>query len=164
MSSKKYLRFKDFYETGKRIRDIRRGAGLKQREFGNLFGVSQNTVSQWEKGKTLTDQETLKKIADYGGVTVEWLLHGEVPRAEEEAALLESPPLPSILHEPALFGGIDIGALALVLDLVEESLSARKKPLKSMRKALLISLLYDHFQKTGHLPDRAKIEEFLKII
>jgi transcriptional regulator with XRE-family HTH domain len=159
MSSKKYLRFKDFSEIGTRIRKIR--GRLTQGKFGEIFGVSQNTVSQWEKGKTLTDKETLEKIAAHGGVTVEWLLH-EHPHEVPETITIESPRSGPLLHEPYLFNGIDINGMTQILEMVEQILSQRKKPLKLVRKALLISLLYDEFQKTGQPLNDTTLKEFLR--
>jgi transcriptional regulator with XRE-family HTH domain len=158
LSSKKYPRNRDFSEIGKRIRKIR--GALSQA----AFAVNQNTVSRWEKGRVLSDEDTLKKIAAHGGVTLKWLLRGDpqVLPGPQESITLESPALPSAIHEPFLFGGIDIGAMAQIIDAVEENLIQRKKPLKSKRKALLISLLYDQFQKTGQPLNQATLKEFLR--
>ncbi len=41
-------------------------------------------------------------------------------------------------------------------------LRSRKNPLKPVKKALLLSLLYDNFQTTGQLPDQAMLQEFLR--
>jgi hypothetical protein len=37
-----------------------------------------------------------------------------------------------------------------------------KKTLKPVKKALLISLLYDQFQTTGQIPDQVVLKEFLR--
>jgi transcriptional regulator with XRE-family HTH domain len=80
MSRKKAPQLGIFLGTGDRIRQIR--GDLTQTEFGKLFGVKGNTVSRWEDGR-LSDDETIKKIADYGEVTVEWLLRGEKKAAAQ---------------------------------------------------------------------------------
>lgn len=43
-------------------------------------------------------------------------------------------------------------------------LNAKKKSLNYDRKAFLISLLYNYFQKGSQIPDQAIIEDFLKRI
>jgi transcriptional regulator with XRE-family HTH domain len=161
MSRKKAPQLGIFLGTGKRIRQIR--GDLTQTEFGKLFGVKGNTVSRWEDGR-LSDDETLKKIADYGEVTVKWLLRGDKPDILEipETITIESPQSGPLLHEPYLFGGIDIKAMSQILEVVEQLLSQRRKPLKLMKKALLISLLYDEFQKTGQPLNDATLKEFLR--
>lgn len=58
-----------------RIKKIR--GNLTQVEFAKVLEVSQGTVNKYEKGLILAGEESLKKIASYGGVTVEWLLYGD---------------------------------------------------------------------------------------
>ena len=74
MSRKKSAQLGRFFGIGDRIKQIR--GNLTQIEFAKIFGVRDSTVSRWEYGR-LSDEETLKKIADFGGVTVEWLLRGD---------------------------------------------------------------------------------------
>lgn len=57
-----------------RLRDLRKDAGLSQKEFAKLFGAAQNTVSQWETGSRSIDDETLCKLSAYFGVSVDYLL------------------------------------------------------------------------------------------
>lgn len=161
MSRKKAPQLGIFLGTGDRIRQIR--GELTQSEFGKLFGVKGNTVSRWEDGR-LSDDETLKKVADHGKVTVEWLLRGDMKQIPgiPESITIESPRSGPVLHSPYLFGGVDIKAMSQIIEAVEDLLSQRKKPLKSVRKALLISLLYDEFQKTGQPLDQATLKEFLR--
>lgn len=57
-----------------RLRDLRKDAGLSQKEFAKLFGAAQNTVSQWETGSRSIDGETLCKLSEYFDVSVDYLL------------------------------------------------------------------------------------------
>jgi transcriptional regulator with XRE-family HTH domain len=74
MSRKKVTDKGTFLGYSSRLRKIR--GDLSQEEFGKIFGVRKMTISRYEAGR-IPDVETLKKIADYGGVTVEWLLYGD---------------------------------------------------------------------------------------
>lgn len=40
-------------------------------------GVSQTALSNWKNGKSVPSAKTLQKIADYLGVTVDYLINGE---------------------------------------------------------------------------------------
>lgn len=40
-------------------------------------GISQGTLSDWKHGKTTPKADKLKKIADYFGVTVDYLISNE---------------------------------------------------------------------------------------
>jgi transcriptional regulator with XRE-family HTH domain len=161
-----------FIGLSARIGKIRNIKGkLTQSEFAKILGVAQGTINKYENGAILPGEDILKKIANYGGVTVEWLLHGDAPEpaAAEiteipEAITIESPPpgAGAGLHDPYLYGRVDTGALTRIIELVEELLRSRKRPLKPVRFALLLSLLYDHFQNTGQIPDQATVKEFLR--
>lgn len=49
---------------------------MKQIEVAQALGVNQSTVSGWENGTREADHETLRRLADYLGVTVDYLLGG----------------------------------------------------------------------------------------
>lgn len=110
-----------------------------------MIGVSQGTVNKYESGIASPGAYVLNKIADHGGVTVEWLLTGETRElpAPAERLALESPRDASVLSQPYLFGALDIDALTRIIEAAEDLLQKRKKPLKPVKKALLLSLLYD---------------------
>lgn len=56
-----------------RLVALRTERGCKQADLANIFSVSISTVSNWENGRNL-DNETLCKLADFYGVSVEYLL------------------------------------------------------------------------------------------
>ena len=59
------------------IRAIRKKAGDSQTAFGSAFGVSKNTVNNWERGKVIPSPDNLVNIKNICGVQLEWLLYGE---------------------------------------------------------------------------------------
>lgn len=68
-------------EVGKRIYMIRKDLGLTMKEFGKRIGkpiASDSIVSRWEKGKSLPNNERLKRIAEEGQTTVDYLLYGSL--------------------------------------------------------------------------------------
>lgn len=56
------------------IRSIREDNDVTQQEMATLLNVSQNTYSQYETGKIEWTASTLVKIADYFGVSIDYLL------------------------------------------------------------------------------------------
>lgn len=57
-----------------RIRELRKTKDLTMKQFGALIGVSESTVSLYERGKREPDNVMLVKIADCFGVSVDYLL------------------------------------------------------------------------------------------
>lgn len=62
---------------GERMKEIRRNAGIKQAEFGALFGVKEGTVTSWETGLRNPSNAILSAICEKFSVNREWLLTGE---------------------------------------------------------------------------------------
>ncbi len=58
---------------GMKIRHLREDVGLTEKELGDRVGVTMNMISQVERGLKKPSAETLKRIADVLGVTVDEL-------------------------------------------------------------------------------------------
>lgn len=58
----------------KNLKLLRKQHNLSQKEIGNIFHASQNTVSQWENGTRKPSYDIIKEIADYFDVSVDYLL------------------------------------------------------------------------------------------
>lgn len=59
-----------------RIKELRTGLGIKQADLAKALKVSQATMSGYETGKYEPDLKTLKAIADYFAVSVDYVLGG----------------------------------------------------------------------------------------
>lgn len=57
-----------------RLRELRKQKGVSQVELSKVIGVAQPTYSGWESGKYQIDDENKIKLADYFGVTVDYLM------------------------------------------------------------------------------------------
>ena len=58
----------------KRIKQLRESHGETQQKMAENLGVSQQTIAGWEKGQRNPSLETLSTLADYFGVSVDYLL------------------------------------------------------------------------------------------
>lgn len=56
------------------IRSLREDNDYRQRELAGVLNVSQNTYSQYENGVIELTAETLIRLADFYGVSVDYLL------------------------------------------------------------------------------------------
>lgn len=88
-----------------RVKELRERAGISQKELALTLGVSQPTVSEWEKQKKDPSGERLAKLAEFFGVSEKvikaldprpaelehdtdlWALREEVRRDPERRAL-----------------------------------------------------------------------------
>lgn len=59
-----------------RIKELRQEKGVKQAELARAISVSQATMSEYETGKYEPDIPTLKKIAAFFGVSVDYVVGG----------------------------------------------------------------------------------------
>lgn len=60
---------------GKNIIELRKKMGLTQAELAEKINYSDKAVSKWECGDAVPDIAVLKKLAEFLGVTVDYLLH-----------------------------------------------------------------------------------------
>lgn len=59
---------------GKRLKSLRLEKDLKQSELAKIIEVSTSTIGMYEQGRRYTDLETLKKIAEFFDISVDYLI------------------------------------------------------------------------------------------
>lgn len=57
-----------------RIRDLREDRDLRQIDVSLATGIDQKTLSNYETGKTRPDSDALIRLADFFGVTIDYLV------------------------------------------------------------------------------------------
>ena len=60
---------------GDRLKELHKEHNLTQEDIGNLCDVAKNTVSNWENNVNQPSFEITKKLAEYFGVTIDYLLN-----------------------------------------------------------------------------------------
>lgn len=60
-----------------KLRELRKKCGLTMKELGAEIGVAESTISQYETGKRQPDYETLLKLGEFFGVSIDYILTGE---------------------------------------------------------------------------------------
>lgn len=73
-----------------RLRKSRLLAGLEQAEIAELVGVSRNSVSNYENGKTELTATTFVRWAHATGVTLDWLAEGVNDKTPAEAGAVST--------------------------------------------------------------------------
>ena len=72
-----------------RLKELRESVGLSQYAFAEKFGISQSTVGNWEAGRREPNSATMQRIADFFGVTVDYLLGRDEPKIEKPPVITE---------------------------------------------------------------------------
>lgn len=75
ISKESYLNLKEEKKNlfSVRLKELRLQHGFSQEELAEKIGIKQNTYSDWENGKCKPNYEKLEKIADFLGVSLDWL-------------------------------------------------------------------------------------------
>lgn len=74
------------YESYQKLLDEK---GLKNADVSRATGISNMTLSDWKNGKSTPKQDKLMKIADYFGVSLDYLMTGSDKKYSTEDALLD---------------------------------------------------------------------------
>lgn len=112
-----------------RLKQIRKERGVKQTTLCAALGIAQSTLSSWENSIYEPDQNTTLKLADYFGVSVDYLLGRDTPTP--------TPTDNTITEERLRALGIDTDKLE---NLTDEQLSVIRTTL---------SALLDSFKKSN---------------
>lgn len=108
----------DTKAVGRRIKNIRLKLGMTTEKFAQIFNdqpPSKGTISKWENGHYLPNNERLKRIAEIGETTVDYLLYGSL---DEYARNL----LNGLKEELYKDNSISKGTIPLIISEVENRL------------------------------------------
>jgi transcriptional regulator with XRE-family HTH domain len=114
-------------EMGRRIRQIRLGAKLRQWELAKLLGTTQSAVHKYEHG-VVPEPRRLVALARIGGTSIEWVLtgtHWENGSDEQERLSAELLDTARILREIGVEGR---GGVAEALRIVRDALRSMGSP------------------------------------
>ena len=70
--------------------ELRKNKDLTQQDVAELFYVSPQAVSKWEKGDSIPDIETLEKLSKFYQISIEEILNGEINQKENIGVLDEN--------------------------------------------------------------------------
>ena len=138
-----------------RIKEIR--GFLTQNEFAQKIGVTQGAVQKYEKGINYPGYGILEKIAEFGEVTVEWLLRGEEARPPE---LQERAPE----AYSATLSALETALLTEVITAVEEVIKAERLKFSPAPKSRLIVRVYDDCRAQHQHPTHHQVRRLLLLV
>lgn len=127
------------YEIYCRLREAK---GVKDSDVVKATGITKSTFSDWKSGRSKPKNEKLQKIADYFGVTVDYLMTGETPEEKKDITLTPkdehdiAKDLDRIMGEikkgdsgPLYYNGVEISdaSVGLLQNAIEYALRETKK-------------------------------------
>lgn len=74
---------------GEHIAYYRKKAGMTQEQLSEKMGVTAQAVSKWENGLTCPDLDSVARLSEILGVSVEQLIHGDA--AVPSVSVVETP-------------------------------------------------------------------------
>jgi len=83
---------------GERLSELRKDNGLTQRDLAEILGVSENSISLYERNINTPDDELKIKIANYFNVSLDYLLGAtdkQIPLNRNETQFIYAENLPS---------------------------------------------------------------------
>lgn len=117
------MRELDKAAMGKRIRQIRLGAGLRQWELARLLGTTQSAVHKYEHG-VVPEPRRLIELARVGETSVEWVLTGRHWENGSEEQQRVAPELLDTAHLLRDLTGDDRRSIDEALTVVRDALAA----------------------------------------
>ena len=104
--------------VGKNIKKIRTELNMTQEELADKISVTRQAVSNWETEKTQPDIETLERISEVLGVTIEELIYGK--QKSSQGTLEKGKDVMLNVTKGSTKSGIGFGAvLAIVISYVK---------------------------------------------
>lgn len=76
-------------ELGGQIKRYRTRLGLSQEELADRIFVTRQSVSNWETGRTYPDLQSLLRLSDLFGLSLDELIKGDIETMKEEINRLE---------------------------------------------------------------------------
>lgn len=104
---------------GERIRKLRRERNWTQKKLGQMAGIDQNNISQYESGKITPTRRTVDRLAEIFELSPDELL-AEAPA--EPVLAIEDPELLSLFREMSRLGESDRARLKWMLSLAVRQL------------------------------------------
>ena len=109
-----------------RLKMIRSGKDLSQAQLADALGVSPGAIGGYENGTRLPKDNILSKIAEYFGVSEEWLRRGALITDKQRKAIMDR------FDEPLGWLGSDAETVGINPDEVWQALKSRA-PLREDR-------------------------------
>lgn len=112
---------------GNRLRELRKERKLTQAELGKHINVSKVSISGYENGERTPDTDNLARLADFFGVTIDYLLgRSDIPDKTVKEQAEEAYNDPDFQYAMRSLNGMDQESKEEVLNFIEYVLQREK--------------------------------------
>ena len=108
-------------KIGDKIIALRKEKGWSQVQFAKKMGISLSAFGRWERNENLPDAGDVRKMAEFFGVTTDYLLFDDAPK--DGSIHIGNPQLMKLFEEVSK---LDEHAQALVSELLESYVLKKK--------------------------------------
>lgn len=108
-----------------RLKELRKQKGLTLRELAEIFNTSNQVVSRYELGQCEPDFETLCRLADFYGVSIDYILCRDSAPSTPRY-FTEDPTLKAILDIYETLSPVQRGQLRAMADILKSSEKVKK--------------------------------------
>lgn len=122
---------------GVRLKELRTGKNLAQKEVGAIIGVSDSSIRKYESGDRTPTPDALKTLAKFFDVSVDYLLGSDATPSKNMIEEKKPKDLQKILEDhEIMFDGIplDDDEKQEILDIIQYKLYKRAKELNKRKK------------------------------
>lgn len=81
--------------------------GLKPYDVSKATGISSSTLTDWKMGRSTPKQDKMQKIADYFGVTLDYLMTGKESKSKLSESNEQEKLLITLKHDKKLLDSIE---------------------------------------------------------
>ena len=123
-----------------------------------MADVAESTVRKWRDGQSEPQRPYLIPLASKAGVSIAWLVAGELPMLHEDQA-------PGVREDQKKYdaSALDTAHLARSLTVVEEFLEEKRLYLQPDKKSLLVTIIYEELDKEEGDIEEGKLLNLVKL-
>lgn len=111
---------------GEKIKYLRKSKDITQADLAKAMGLSQQAVARWEVNRSEPDNETMRRLASYFGVSSDYLLGIPIHLRADTAREVAPPPSAEAekLRFVALLRGLQSNINALIESTIAEAMQS----------------------------------------
>lgn len=89
-------------QYGDKLRNLREKLGLSQKELTDRLNINRSTYARYETSSTQPDFDTLKKLADFFEVSIDYILGRENNLSHQSQAEKDEAEFQAFINDPEL--------------------------------------------------------------